>query len=391
MHSFTCIALLILSLVVRVRGTFDPANWIGASLPLTGELTPLDLSLPGTHDTLTADLSETIADNANDLPPELADLLHEFVPRELIGSFIRTQAQTQGLTITEQLSAGVRFLDFRITYTLPPNSDSGAYDWYGLHLVQTKRTALAYLHEIKEWLLAHPSEFVVLPFTKHGSFCKNGTNQYPGTTPEIRQKFWKQVEDLFGDLLVDHRKVKVNETSISEMLRLKGRVIVYASDYHNFTASSPRALDSCLIFNDLQGGVYSEKQSAPQQLTTFANAAETKEKLKRENRFFLMSLASSGSGSSIKFAVYLHFQPFDHANIRRDCSALFQIPNVSSWCPMTLLEMSQTAEYYNQRVLARALSEGYEFPNAIYTGAYPPRNIFVCHPAKLTPPALRRD
>jgi hypothetical protein len=83
-----------------------------------GNLTLLDLSLPGTHDSLTYDLSTTISDGGIDDYPELSKVLHLFsgsvdvIPGQ-IEDFIRQQARTQGMTITEQLDNGVRFVDFR--------------------------------------------------------------------------------------------------------------------------------------------------------------------------------------------------------------------------------------------------------------------------------------
>eukprot|EP00051_Salpingoeca_urceolata_P020692 m.313741 g.313741 ORF g.313741 m.313741 type:complete len:150 (+) comp19664_c0_seq23:4575-5024(+) len=95
------------------------STWMAYLNPLLSDKTILDLSLPGTHDTLTFDLSTTVSDGANDLPPDVAWVLHEFhdfVP----GHFIRDQAKTQGLNITEQLENGIRFLDFRIMFSAPP-------------------------------------------------------------------------------------------------------------------------------------------------------------------------------------------------------------------------------------------------------------------------------
>jgi hypothetical protein len=55
----------------------------------------LDLSLPGTHDTLTYDLSLLVSERANDIPLEFSYLLNhymEYVP--LIGKYMRSQAKT---------------------------------------------------------------------------------------------------------------------------------------------------------------------------------------------------------------------------------------------------------------------------------------------------------
>lgn len=71
------------------------------------------------------DLSETVSDGSNNLTPEIAWLLHQF--RDLVpGAFIRNQSKTQGLNVTQQLDAGIRFLDFRIMYSSPPNSSADA-------------------------------------------------------------------------------------------------------------------------------------------------------------------------------------------------------------------------------------------------------------------------
>ncbi|KAH8050016.1 phosphoric diester hydrolase [Aureococcus anophagefferens] len=97
--------------------------------------TLLDLSLPGTHDALTYDLSTTVSEAGIDDHPALAAVLHARRRRvaEAVGAFVRGQAQTQALNVSAQLDAGVRFVDFRVMYT------SG--DWYGLHLLQTRRPA----------------------------------------------------------------------------------------------------------------------------------------------------------------------------------------------------------------------------------------------------------
>ena len=76
-------------------------------------LTLLDLSLPGTHDTLTHDLSLQTSDAGIDDLEKLAELLHNYtllVPNG-IEDYIRQQAQTQAINIVDQLNNGVRFLD----------------------------------------------------------------------------------------------------------------------------------------------------------------------------------------------------------------------------------------------------------------------------------------
>ena len=89
-------------------------NWMGKLSSLIGNDTLLDISVPGTHDTLTSDLSPRFADNwGEEFPSWVNWLLGTFGDIPLVGDFVRLQAKTQGALITQQLDAGVRFLDFR--------------------------------------------------------------------------------------------------------------------------------------------------------------------------------------------------------------------------------------------------------------------------------------
>ena len=59
-----------------------------------------------------------ISDGGIDGSLTLAEIMHDYsklVP-DGIEDYIRQQAQTQGLDITQQLDGGVRFVDFRMTY-----------------------------------------------------------------------------------------------------------------------------------------------------------------------------------------------------------------------------------------------------------------------------------
>ena len=94
------------------------SNWMGefASVWSSPRASPtlLDISVPGTHDSMTSDLSTTVSDNAEDVSPAVAYLLHtfsEYVPE--LGAFVRNQSTTQTLHMTAQLDAGMRFIDFR--------------------------------------------------------------------------------------------------------------------------------------------------------------------------------------------------------------------------------------------------------------------------------------
>ena len=95
------------------------ADWMGNMGPVIANKTVLDLSLPGSHDTMTYDLSTAMSDGYEGLPSIVTTILHALTPL-VAGEFIRDQGRTQGLNITEQLEGGLRFIDFRIMYTSSP-------------------------------------------------------------------------------------------------------------------------------------------------------------------------------------------------------------------------------------------------------------------------------
>ena len=109
--------------------------------------------------------------------------------------------QTQGLNMTQQLENGIRFIDFRIMYTARPSTPNSDKDWYCLHGCQTEHTAITYLKEARAFLDAHPKEILTFWASRHGDNRPEGTDQYPDTTPAIRQAFFHQVEAVFEGLL----------------------------------------------------------------------------------------------------------------------------------------------------------------------------------------------
>ena len=161
------------------------SNWMGIlnEANIISKVPLSRLSLPGTHDTMTYDLSETISEGGIDDYPELAKILNKFGSVPFVTDFIRSQAQTQVLNITEQLNSGLRFVDFRIMYT--------AGDWRCLHMLQTKRLASDYLKEIRAWLDAHPKEIIVIWLSKHGDNEAKGNDQFPKVSLAQKSAFWK--------------------------------------------------------------------------------------------------------------------------------------------------------------------------------------------------------
>lgn len=363
---FACISSGGISLA---KSALDLPNWMGQLEPVIGDATLLDLSLPGAHDAMTYDLSDTISDGYEGMGEALSSVLHRVTPI-IAGKFVRQQGQTQGMNITAMLDGGIRFVDFRIMRTAKP--DTFFYskkDWYNLHGCQSKEPALHYLQQAREWLVAHPKEVVVFWASRHGNTEATGTDQYPNTSPKQRQGFFHAVQETFGDIMFDASQGMLNETRITDIWARGQQVIWYASDYEESTDSSSLALDGRMIDNQCPNVGARHPLGG---LSTFRSAAATLANDKAANRFFLMSMATSGPTEQIEHAALLTYMPlaFQKAN-RRACAQSFNIPGMDDWCPMSLQDVAQLNNYYGQMTLEQAFLEGgsdesVDFPNAIY-------------------------
>ena len=268
------------------------------------------------------------------------------------------------MSITEQLDNGIRFVDYRLMFEYTDENP----DWYSLHFLQSISPSTTYLKEIRKWIDAHPEEIIVLWFSKHGSECKTGEDQYPSTSVEEKQKFWAKVEEIFSGLLPDFTSTRINETSVSEMVKLNARIIIYASDYKEFTGSSQFALDGCLIDNNLGPSVDDEPSALEWELQQFQNARDRKIDDKADQKLYLMSMATGVPSEQVIGALRLKWGPSDQ-DVGKRCVEAFNVPGLD-WCPETLLEVACLENYYKQISLEEALmSPELDFPNAIYLNA----------------------
>lgn len=110
----------------------DNSQWMK---PLSDERLVCDLSIPGTHDACTAE---------------------GWMWNSLLGE---PTAQTQNLTVSEQLKIGVRAFDMRPEYVLGPDG----YELRCSHgTLQTNMTVGRFFDVLKAFLDANPSEFIII-------------------------------------------------------------------------------------------------------------------------------------------------------------------------------------------------------------------------------------
>ena len=211
---------------------------------------------------------------------------------------------------------------------------------------------------------------VVFWLSRHGDGGLNGTKQYPSTTIAQRQAYWQQIEGVFEGKLVDSSHGALNQVTMAEHWSTGAQVVVYASDYKEFTGSSTKAIDAMHIDNQLGG---SSITNIPGGITGGIGcfSAGTRVSDKAKNSFYLVSMASSGP--QVGEAAEYKYVPGAKQAAVKACAKLFHIPNMTG-CPLTLMDVGTLGNYYNQQTLefvykqmeADPHGDKYEFPNAIY-------------------------
>ncbi|CAE7158455.1 Plcxd1 [Symbiodinium pilosum] len=284
------------------------------------------------------------------------------------------------------LDGGIRFIDFRIMYSVGPDRLVGTKDWYCLHGCESKHKAIDYLRHVRSWMDSHPKEIVVFWASRHGNEAITGTAQYPGTTPAERQAFFKQVEEVFGELLIAN--ISLNETTVAELQTRNQRLLWFASDYAESTGSSPKALDARSLDNQLKGGGYGKK------FVDFMKQGSAKlQEDRAQNKFLLVSMSGGPADTAVTDAAKLEFLPDlfgTHKKWTKECATSSSIPNMTSWCPGSLMDWALLDNYYQQRALDLIFKLGdtdaqADFPNAIYINAVDMGGLIRTGTAKINP------
>ena len=250
----------------------------------------------------------------------------------------------------------------------------GNGDWYSLHCLESNKLAIDYLKELKNWMLSHPSEVVVIWMTKHGSGDATGNDAYPGVKPADKQAYWSQIVDLMDGLIIDTTISSPNSTAINDLVARGHRLIPYVGDFVEFTASSKYAMDGSLMDNQLGSSVDSEASAYASEQSAFSSASATKAADKAQNKLYLRSMATSSPGCQVEATAMMKFDPFANEDdqIKACTSGCFDVPSLVGWCPPTLMDVAQMGAYYKQLTLELAYTNfdaGWSFPNAIYLDA----------------------
>ena len=330
-------------------------NWMGHLMPAIENASILDLSLPGTHDTMTYDLDLIVSDGGIDGEDSISDLLQYITdhypnaPLDFVLKIVRDLATTQMMNVTQMLDSGIRFLDFR---TMREKHED---DWRCLHLLQTKELSRVYFHKIRDWIEEHDTEIVIIWISKHGNDNAEGQSQYPDVTIQEKQRYWNNITEIFDGRLFDTTLSSLKDTPIKTLLERKHNVVILASDYAEFTSNSTLALDTHVMMdNDLTTN-YPLDQLRQTNLNAFRNGKMHRASDASQNdKFWLRSQSGEGPDSTMEDVAKLHLEGQGTQKYVTDCANAFGIPNMTKWCPDTLLQQSQLHNYYLQRDLEEA-------------------------------------
>jgi len=346
--SILVLVLLLSLLVFETCCGLNVARWMEDLGDLIAEETVFEVSLPGAHDSMTGDSSRTVAlnyDVLRDVPGWAQEILHWISPW-LPTSIMRDLSMTQKLLMTGLLNAGIRHIDFRITFT------DG--EWKSVHFVQTKHSAFHLLEELCDWLVLNPHEVVLLKISNHGNLCDE--NQFQNIPQEKRRAFWDGVRQLFGELLFDHRENRLNETKISELLRTNQRLIAFIADFHNFTHSGENRVENgCgrFVSADLLSVLENGRNGFERSLLTMRKMKSTRNEAKAQNKLVsqvaALSMNSEGIGESVACRML---------GICQRCFQRYAIPD-STFCPPSLPEVGFWNNYFLAKVFNSAASSSF--------------------------------
>lgn len=293
------------------NGTAFLPDWMGHIMPAIENASILDLSLPGTHDTMTYDLDLIVSDGGIDDEDKISDLLQYITdhypnaPLDYVLKIVRDLATTQLLNVTSALNSGIRFLDFR---TMREEHED---DWRCLHLLQTKELSRKYFHHIRDWIEEHDTEIVIIWISKHGNDNSRGTDQYPDVTVKEKQRYWNNITEIFKGRLFDKSISSLKDTPIKTLLERKHNVVILASDYAEFTSNSTLALDTRVMMdNDLTGN-YPLNNSRESNLNSFQNGKIHRAADASEGKFWLRS-----QSGEVRLSLSLSLLIFEEENTK---------------------------------------------------------------------------
>jgi hypothetical protein len=206
---------------IKSTETLNP-DWM-ANLPeAAGGKKLRDLVIPGTHDSLTYNISQT-SQMASDNPVNstlanyeaLKEKVHNFLSKDkmqdsLLKKFISGWSKAQSKTAYEQLMAGIRYFDLRV---LRRATDGEMFIVHGMYSVNIDTV----ISDISRFIKEHPKEIIILDFN-HLYNMNSG-----------HEILIKKLNDAFGNSKFIPRSKTVN-TTLNQLWQAQQQIIALYDD-----------------------------------------------------------------------------------------------------------------------------------------------------------------
>ncbi len=318
-------------------------NWMSNFMAISSFANaPLSqITLPGTHDSLSYDLSLTVSADGIDDQQRISEWLRRLSlirPNE-IEEFMRLQAMTQKLDIVQQLDNGIRFIDLRIALENRDSFDEKP-EWYSIHCLQSNHQVQVYLQLIRDWMDTHPSEILVIHLSRRGNVDAVGDDAYPNTSIEEKQMFWSNYVNIFEGMLFDTSVSDYRTTPVGRLIEMNHRLVTFATDYQQFTGGSDLAYDAKVMKNEYDADCFHEKDTIQKQRDYFFK----KKKSNGQKWFALKGMNTAVNDWTVESALRQRFLPID---IFDPCAKKVNIPG-NTMCPRSVMDIVQLTNYYSQ-------------------------------------------
>lgn len=206
---------------IRIFDAIPTATWMSYTADTIQDTPLCRVVMPGTHDSATYAFRKDLgASSDSDLTQKIQDRLEvgKGVIRK-IGSKIsdgvlkivfERMCKCQELTIQQQLEAGIRYLDLRIT-----EGKGEFYTCHGVYCVHMGEV----LDEVTAFLAKHPKEIVLLDF-----------NHFYSMTDELHEQFSKLVLEKLGDTVAKHTDLQPSSPVREFWAKGVQAVVIYHHD-----------------------------------------------------------------------------------------------------------------------------------------------------------------
>ncbi|KAM6898073.1 PI-PLC X domain-containing protein 1-like [Lycodopsis pacificus] len=184
-------------------------DWMSQLPPELHNIPLFDLTIPGSHDSMSYDLDV----NSSIIEPDRLKRLSKICCAR---KMVRRWAVTQEETITKQLDAGVRYLDLRIARKACDRDPTRLYFYHGLYTRTDVETVLRAIHD---WAERHPKEILILALSHFQGFDK-------AIGAQLHKHLISFILTLFGAKLIH-----IRDTLTLRSCWDKGRNVIVSYDY----------------------------------------------------------------------------------------------------------------------------------------------------------------